>query len=165
MASIKPRLALIPIFLIVAASGCGGIGNSNNAAQQANTAAPAQNQAKASSSSEELGMLINFTLEPEDLVWREDNPKNSIIAVLRMDAEDTKKLADQLAQRSPGAPKTVQVEDWFPAELIAQGEIAGGSSVDGNAFPADDFYQAPYSQGTVTRVTGTDFFVIELSGN
>ena len=110
-------------------------------------------------------MLINFTLEPEDLVWREDKPKNSIIAVLRMDAEDTKKLADQLAQRSPGAPKTVQVEDWFPAELIAQGEIAGGSSVDGNAFPADDFYQAPYSQGTVTRVTGTDFFVIELSGN
>ena len=164
MAFIKLRLALVSVFALIAVSGCAGPGNSNNSAQSANNVSPAQNEVKANSSGEELGLLINFTLEPEDLVWREDKTKNSIIAVFRLDAEDTKKLADQLSQRAPGSPKTVQVEDWFPAELVAQGEMAGGSSVEGSAFPADDFYQSPYSQGTVTRVADTDFFVIELSG-
>jgi hypothetical protein len=164
MAFIKLRLAAVSVSVLIAVSGCAGTGDPGNSAQTGNTAAPAQNQSKASTSAEELGLLINFTLEPEDLVWREDKAKNSIVAVLRMDVEDTKKLADQFSQRAPGIPKTVQVEDWFPPELIAKGEIAGGSSVEGAAFPADDFYQDPYSLGTVTRVAGTDFFVVELSG-
>ena len=163
MAFIKLRLVPFLISLLITVSGCVGPGNSNNSAQPSNTAMPAQNQAKANSSSEELGLLINFTLEPEDLVWREDKAKKTLIAVMRFDAEDTKKLADQLARLAPGSPYTVRVDDWFPAEIVAQGEASGRSTVEGMAFPADDFYQDPYTKGVVVRINDSDFFVIELA--
>lgn len=108
-------------------------------------------------------MLINFAWETEDLAWKKDEARKTLTAVFRLSPEDAKKLTEQLAARSPGAPKEVQVEDWFPAELVAQGESAGGSSVEGTAYPANDLYQAPYEQGTISRIDGTDFFVIELS--
>jgi len=108
-------------------------------------------------------MLVNFTLEPEDILWQQVDAPKKIVAVFRLDEQDTKKLVDQLATRSEGAPKSVPVEDWFPAELIAGGEATGGSTVDGTAYPADDFYQPPFSQGTITRIRDTDFFVLEIA--
>lgn len=110
-------------------------------------------------------MVINFTLEPEDIVWQQVESPKKIVAVFRLDEDATKKLMEQLTTRSQGAAKTVTVEDWFPAELIASGETTGSSTVDGTAYPADDFYQAPFSQGTITRVNDTDFFVLEISGS
>ena len=110
-------------------------------------------------------MLINFTLEPEDIIWQQVESPKKIVAVFRLDDEGSKKLIEQLAARSAGAAKSVTVEDWFPAELIASGETTGSSTVDGTAYPADDFYQAPFSQGTITRVSDTDFFVLEISGS
>lgn len=107
-------------------------------------------------------MLINFTLEPEDIVWQHSESPKKIVAVFRLEPEDTKKLADQLSSKGEGAARSVNVEDWFPTELIAGGESTGGSSVDGTAFPADEFFQAPFTQGTITRVNDTDFFVLEL---
>lgn len=118
---------------------------------------------KANDKAEELGMLINFTLLPEDIVWQQVDSPKKITAVFRLDEEETKKLGDQLAARSQGAAKSVMVEDWFPAELIAGGEATGGSTLDGTAYPADDFYQAPFSQGTITRINNTDFFVLEIA--
>lgn len=108
-------------------------------------------------------MLINFTLEPEDILWRQTETPRKVVAVFRLAEEDTKKLADSLSARSPGAARSVAVEDWFPTELIAGGEATGGSSVDGTAYPADEFFQPPFTQGTITRVNDTDFFVLELT--
>ncbi len=108
-------------------------------------------------------MLINFALEPEDIGWVHDESAKKIVAVFRLDPEDSKKLAEQLTARSPGAPKSISVEDWFPPELVAGGETTDASTVDGTAYPADDFYQPPFSQGTITRINSTDFFVIEIS--
>lgn len=136
-------------------------GNSSSANAKTNRVASVPK--KANDKAEELGMLINFTVEPEDMLWQQIDSPKKIIAVFRLDAEETKKLVDQLAARSPGAAKSVTVEDWFPPELIAGGETSGSSTVDGTAYPADDFYQAPYSQGTITRVNNTDFFVLEIS--
>lgn len=118
---------------------------------------------KANDKAEELGMLVNFNLEPEDILWQQAESPKRIIAVFRLDEEDTKKVIELLTARSQGAAKTVAVEDWFPAELIAGGETTGSSTVDGTAYPADDFYQAPFSQGTITRINDTDFFVLEIS--
>ena len=118
---------------------------------------------KANDKAEELGMLVNFTLEPEDIVWKQSETPKKIVAVFRLDEEESKKLADQLSSRSTGAARSVTVEDWFPPELIAGGEATGASTVDGTAYPADDFYQAPFSQGTITRINNTDFFVLEIS--
>ena len=108
-------------------------------------------------------MLINFTLEPEDIVWQQSESPKRIVAVFRLDQEATKKLVDQLSARSQGAPKTIAVEDWFPPELVAGGEATVASTVDGTAYPADEFYQPPFSQGTITRVDNTDFFVLEIA--
>ena len=136
------------------------VGNSTTANSQGNRVASVPK--KANDKAEELGLLVNFTLEPEDIVWLQTDSPKKIVAVFRLDEEDTKKLMEQLAARSPGAARTVAVEDWFPAELIAGGETTGGSTVDGTAYPADDFYQPPFSQGTITRINSTDFFVLEI---
>ena len=118
---------------------------------------------KANDKPEELGMLINFTLEPEDILWQQNESSKKVVAVFRLAEEDTKKLAESLAAKSPGAARSVAVEDWFPPELVAGGETTGGSSVDGTAYPADEFFQAPFTQGTITRINDTDFFVLELT--
>ena len=107
-------------------------------------------------------MLINFAWDTEDLAWKKDDSKKSLTAAFRLSPEDAKKLSDQLGSKGQGAPKEVAVEDWFPAELIAQGESRGGSTVPATAFAADELYQQPYTQGTIARIEGTDYFVVEL---
>jgi hypothetical protein len=136
-------------------------GNSTSANSEANRAAAVPR--KANDKAEELGLLINFTLEPEDIVWRQEDSPKKIVAVFRLDEEDTKKLMEQLTVRSQGAAKSITVDDWYPAELVTGGETTGSSTVDGTAYPADEFYQPPFSQGTITRIDNTDFFVLEIS--
>ena len=136
-------------------------GNSTSTNSEGNRVASVPK--KANDKAEELGLLINFTLEPEDIVWQQVDSPKKIVAVFRLDEEDTKKLVDQLAARSQGTAKSITVEDWFPAELIAGGETTGSSTVAGTTYPADDFYQPPYSQGTITRINNTDFFVLEIA--
>ncbi len=157
------RGALIPIILIsIFFTGCGG--NAGDGANNANSAVSsvASNSNKANTNGEELGMLINFAWETEDLAWKKDEARKTLTAAFRLSPEDAKKFSDQLAAKGQGAPKEVSVEDWFPAELIAQGESRGGSSVPATAYPADDLYQPPYNQGTISRVEGTDYFVVEV---
>ena len=154
--------ATLLILLLLLSSCSAPAGNSSSAnSDQGNRVASIPK--KANDKPEELGMLINFTLEPEDIVWQQSESPKKIVAVFRLDPEDMKKLADQLAAKGEGAARSVNVEDWFPPELIAGGETTGGSSVDGTAFPADDFYQSPFTQGTITRINDTEFFVLELS--
>jgi hypothetical protein len=143
-------------------SGCSG--TAGDGASNANAATNSiANTNKANTNAEELGILINFPWETEDLAWKKDDAKKTLTAAFRLSPEDAKKLSDQLSANGQGAPKEVTVEDWFPAELVAQGESAGGSSVPATAFPANDIYQAPYNEGTVSRVDGTEYFVIELN--
>lgn len=118
---------------------------------------------KANDQPEELGMVINFTLQPEDIVWRQYDAEKKLVAVFRLDAEDTKKLGDELAATAPGSPYSVQVEDWFPPELVTQSETSGGAAIEGTAFPADMFYQDPYTKGVAVRINNSDFFVLELA--
>ena len=157
------RGALIPIILTsIFFAGCGGnaADGANNANSTANSVA--SNTNKANTNAEELGMLINFAWETEDLAWKRDEAKKTLTAAFRLSAEDAKKLSDQLASKGQGAPKEVAVEDWFPAELIAQGESTGAAAVPATAYPASDLYQPPYTQGTISRVEGTDYFVVEV---
>ena len=157
------RGAFIPIILIsILLTGCGdsAADGANNANAAVSTVA--SNTNKANTNAEELGMLINFAWETEDLAWKKDESKKTLTAAFRLSPEDAKKLSDQLASKGQGAPKEVAVEDWFPAELIAQGETTGGSAVPATAYPAADLYQQPYTQGTISRVEGTDYFVIEV---
>ena len=146
--------AILTTFLsITVLAGCGGA--------DGNTAAAITN--KANTNAEELGLLINFPWETEDLAWKRDDPKKTLTAAFRLSPDDARKLSDQLSTRGPGAPKEVAVEDWFPAELVAQGTTSGAATVPATAFPANDLYQPPFTQGTISRVDATDYFVIELN--
>ena len=158
------RGALIPIILTsILLTACGE--NAGEGADNANAAVSsvASNTNKADTNAEGLGMLINFAWETEDLAWKRDEARKTLTAAFRLSPEDAKKLSDQLAAKGQGAPKEVAVEDWFPAELIAQGESRGGSTVPATAYPANELYQQPYTQGTISRIEGTDYFVIEMN--
>jgi hypothetical protein len=154
-----PASLLISAFIFTSCSAPAG--NSSSANAEGNRVASVPK--KANDKPEELAMLLNFTLEPEDIVWLQSESPKRIVAVFRLDDEDTRKLMSQLSARSQGAPKSINVEDWFPPELVAGGEETAASTVDGTAYPADDFYQAPFSQGTITRINNTDFFVLEIA--
>jgi hypothetical protein len=156
-----PSPAALLLSALIFSSCSAPAGNSSSANAEGNRVASVQT--KANDKAEELGMLVNFTLEPEDILWLQSESPKRIVAVFRLDEEDTKKLMEQLSAKSQGTAKTVTVEDWFPAELVAGGETTGSSTVDGTAYPADDFYQPPFSQGTITRINNTDFFVLEIS--
>lgn len=156
--------SLLPIILIsMLITGCGaGSGDGANNANVASSSV-ATNANKANTNAEELGLLVNFPWETEDLAWKKDDARKTLVAAFRLSPEDAKKLSEQLAAKGQGTPKEVTVEDWFPAELIAQGESSGGSSVAATAFSADDLYQPPYTKGTIAHVDGTDYFVIEVN--
>lgn len=151
-------LTTILTFSLLLSCGGDAVENANNAT--GNTAAVTS---KANTNAEELGLLINFAWETEDLAWKRDDAKKTLIAAFRLSPEDARKLSDQLSSNGEGAPKEVAVEDWFPAELVAQGESSGSSTVPATAFPASDLYQPPFTQGTISRVDSTDYFVIELN--
>jgi hypothetical protein len=85
-----------------------------------------------------------------------------LTAVLRFLNEDADKIVAQAASVKAAAPSTINTEKWFPPELIAQSRTSGDDTLKGLSYPANDFYNAPYSDGTFTRIDGTDYFVLEL---
>ena len=84
-------------------------------------------------------------------------------AVLHYLPEDTPKLIALTEKHKPAEAVELEVESWFPAELIAQSQTSGNETIKGNAYAANDFLQSPYSTGRITHISGTDYFVLELS--
>lgn len=142
-------------------SACGGSANNANSVPPQNTAA-AVNANAAKSNVEELSLLINVPYKVEDIAWKQNAERRAIMAVFRFSSEDADKaVAD--AQKY-GSPQNVSLpaEPWFPDELTAQAEVSGDSSLKGSAYPANAFFQPPYSKGRITRVEGVDYFILEI---
>ena len=138
---------------------CGGgtsTGANGSLASGANT-----NSAK--TNVEELAMSVNVPYQVDDLVWKEFPGQKRIVAVMRVDPADSAKIiADATSQ---GQPENVSVpsQKWFPAELVAQAEMSGDNTLRGQAYTANAFYQEPYTSGRITRIEGTDYFVLDLT--
>ena len=119
-------------------------------------------------------MTIRLPLPPEEAVWREDalgKPGNDrvpgptdkkLVAVLRYSREDAEKLAFMADKHRPVLNETINTESWYPAELIAQSQVSGDETLKGKSYGANDFLNPPYSDGKLTRIDGTDYFVLEL---
>jgi hypothetical protein len=146
---------------------------SNSNKQNANTAnSNSSNSVK--DDIEELEMAIKMPFHPEEAVWREDVLGKSgdnrvaaptdkkLTAVLRFLKDDAAKVTAQAEKYKPAAPATIPTEKWFPAELIAKSQTSGDETIKGSSYPANDFFNPPYSDGKITRIEGTDYFVLEL---
>jgi hypothetical protein len=119
-------------------------------------------------------MTIRLPYEPTEAFWREDaaasgtdgqpvpNAKR-LKATLRFEPADVQKLmADLAASNAHPEPVVIDIEQWFPAELITKSEMGEESKLNGTSYPADIFYQAPYLSGRAVRIDETDYFVLEL---
>ena len=128
---------------------------------------PANNSAAIANSPntnvEELGMLVNIPYQTEDIVWKEDGAKKRLIAVIRFSPADSNKIVTEAEKNGPPTNTEIAVENWFPDELTAQGEMSGDSTLKGLAYPANAFFLEPYTAGRITRIEGGDYFVLELS--
>ena len=147
-------------------SACGGSASNTNAGPPVSTADAANVSANANaarSNVEELSLLINVPYEAEDIAWKQNAQRTSIIAVFRFSSDDADRAVTDAAKHGAGQYVSLPAEPWFPDELIAQAEVSGDNSLKGTAYPANEFFQPPYSKGRITRVEGVDYFILEVS--
>lgn len=143
-------------------TSCGSQGtNSANSSVPANRAGKTDDANSTKTNAEELGMLVKIPYETEDIVWKSYPTAKRIVAVLRFSPADANKIVAEAGGTPEG--RIVQVETWFPDELIAQGEMSGDDALKGIAYPATAFYQDPYTSGKITRIESSDYFVLDLT--
>src|SRR5215211_38618 len=109
---------------------------------------------------DELGLIVRLPFEPEEVAWQEKPEQKKLIAVVRFSPENAQKMAAEVAKNGQPTPETVTVESWYPNELIAQGELTGESTVKGQSYPAEPFLNPPYTNGKITRIEHTDYFIL-----
>jgi hypothetical protein len=157
----------LPLSLILSSllfGTCSAEPGGNVASTNSNANANANASKKANDNLEELGMLIKLIDEPEDVLWRDEpiaDGRKLTAVILYLPASTDKIIADA---EKHGTPADVSIEpaDWYPKELISQSELSGGP-LQAKQYPANDFFQAPYSAGRLIRIEGTDYIIVELS--
>jgi len=154
--------SLAPFLFLVILTSCGGEANSNSNSQTT-TNANANTSAAVKSNVEELGMLINVPYESEEAFWKEDTAHKKLVAVVRFTQPEANRLVSDAEKVRPAQQTSIPSESWFPPELIAQGDVSGDDTLSGKSYAANAFFQDPYNDGRITRIEGTDYFVLELS--
>lgn len=165
MRILRTGIILALFATLATAPGCGGAANSNTAKSNRPAAAiePPEDPHVPKTNLEELRILINVPYEAEDVVWKEDAAHTKLIAVLRFLPADAAKAVAEAEKFGAPQAGVVSPESWFPDELTAQSEMSGDSALKGSVYPANGFLQEPYKTGKLTRIEGTDFFVLEVS--
>ena len=148
--------------------------NNSNQTNQAANSANSNNSNSVKDDVDELELTIRMPFHPEETVWREEPlgkpgserapaaADKKLVAVLRFLKDDAEKVVAQAEKHKPGADDKINTETWFPAELIAQSQTSGDETLKGKSYPANDFYNAPFTDGKITRIEGTDYFILEL---
>lgn len=163
-------------FLIIVAifTACPSNNSNANAANQTSNVASANKTDAVKDDIEELEMTIKLPFHPEEARWMDvtlgktgDNrvpgpTDKKLTAVLLFLKTDADKITEQAAKYGAPSPVVVNPEKWYPNELIAQSQTSGDETLKGNSYPANDFLNMPYSDGKITRIEGTNYFVVEL---
>lgn len=142
-------------------AGCGG--SENAASKPAIQPTPSSNSNSEKSNVEELSMMVRVPYEAEDIVWKQDPSTRNITAVFRFSPADAGKLVAEAEKDGPARVVSLPVESWYPEELIAQGEVSGDSTLKGTAYSASAFFQEPYKAGRISRIDGSEYFILEVS--
>jgi hypothetical protein len=163
---IKALLSLIFLSLFVS---CVSNNTANqNSSSNNNTANIAETSpANASDDAEALANVIKLPITPDEVFWLETpapspNAKK-LVAVLKFSPVDSEALIQQVQKIAPPTDASIEPEEWFPPELIAQSETAGDQSLKGKQFDARDFVQAPYTKGRLIKLEQAGYFVLELN--
>jgi hypothetical protein len=159
-------------------AGCNAEDAANNTSANQTQAVNNNTEVVPQDDIEELGRLVKLEFTPEDVTWREQNreakspentantakptEKKAIVAVLKFSPEDAEKITIQAEQHQSPAAAEIDAEDWFPAELIAKSHLAGDETLRGTSYSANDFVQTPYTEGKITRINNTNYFILEL---
>lgn len=170
------HLLILPLLVaagvISACSEWGG--NAENAPTPSAPAADrkADDPAKAANdSAEELADFIELPFEPVEVEWREKSAasgspgtplERKLVAVMRFTSEHANRITAEAGKLGPTTPATIETEEWYPDELIAHSEMNGDTGLGATVYRADIFYRAPFSEGRLLRIDGTDYFVLEL---
>jgi hypothetical protein len=165
---------IIALLITALFTACTAGDTRTNSNQTDQAAANSNNSNSVKDDVDELEMTIKLPFHPEEAVWREELPGKAangrvpgptdkkLVAVLRFLKDDAGKITAQAEKYKAAAPETINTESWFPAELIAQSQTSGDETVKGLSYPANDFYNPPFTDGKITRIEGTDYFVLEL---
>lgn len=156
-------VVLLALLLILSAVSCGNPPDGNVAKTPAANSSATENADGIKTDAEELSLLINMPYEAEDTFFKEDKTQKRLTAVLRFDKVDTDKLMSDLEKTGSGADAMIETDDLFHPELRSQSEMRGDVALNGRSYTAAQFFSAPYNEGTITRIDGTDFFVLKLS--
>ena len=110
-----------------------------------------------------MSVNVPYQVNENDLVWKEFPEQKRIIAVMRLDPSDAAKAVSEAT--GFGTPETISLpsQKWFPDELVAQAETSGDNTLHGQSYPANAFFQPPYTSGHITRIEGTDYFVLDIT--
>ena len=176
------KLFPLLFFVIFFISGCGenGSGNDSNISAENDYSATVKNDDANISKDdvEELDKIINLPIQPEEAVWREDNSEKrdsggsgsipssngqKLTVVLKFSAEDAQKIVEKVDKIKPPFASDVDAESWFPPELIAKSQESGDGNLKGISYAAAEFLREPYKNGKITRISDTNFFVLELT--
>lgn len=160
---IVPKIFLFFLFAAAAACSSTGTTNSNQTKQSANSA-NTNSVSVVKDDIDGLELTIRLPFHPEEAVWREDAAASGkkLTAIMRFLKEDAEKLSAQAQNYRPPQPETLTTENWFPGELTAQSHTSGDETLKGQSYAANDFYNAPYAEGKLTRIDGTNYFILEL---
>ena len=153
---------LTPLLAILTLTSCSSPAGNGNTANSAASSANAANRGP-EDNVEELAMLVRLPIQPEEVAWKEDPQKKSLTAVLRFSPEDASKMAAEIAKNGQPTRESLTVETWYPAELIAQSELTGESTVTGASYPAEPFLNPPYTKGKISQIENTDYFILQIS--
>lgn len=167
---LAPRI-LFALTAVIALIGCGSgtSTNSSNDSPKISTAANG-NVNSIKDDPDELETLVNLPFHPEESAWRDDQlgekspgqAHRKLVAVLRFSKADAEKITAMTEKGAKGLSEVINIEPWFPAELVAQSQTSGDETIKGTSFPAAEFLNPPFTDGKITRVDGTDYFVLEL---
>lgn len=160
------RSAIILALFALTAIGLACGGNGGNALNSGS--GPASNRENESKKSprtnvEELGVIVNVPYEAEDVVWKEEPNHKRVVAVLRFSPADSNQVVTEAEAFGKAENVTIAAETWFPNELIAQNDMSGDSMLKGLEYPANRFFQEPFSNGRLIRIEGSDYFVLDLT--
>lgn len=119
---------------------------------------------------DELALVINLPFVPEEAVWldwqsRPEAPaaeRKTLRAVLLFIPKDATALIEEAKKISAPEPVSFGVEDWFPNELVSKSDLTEDQKLTGERYSAHQFFREPFTEGSLIKFEGTDYFIVEL---